>query len=389
MRDSVDALVHPVNTSAGDLKALNSVVCMCLCDPPPAATVGPVPFTKRARMVARRDDQRVTSGAPPIAVLAVWPAQTIPGPLATLVTNPEPTVQHMHKPARPVAAASVPRVDSPAWVPRPAVRTPTRPARENDRWEATAAEWVGTERHGLWRRISDQIYVQALQPLLSGGQPGLTLKTDLFDEAVSGGIAQELVHAGAVVVGIDLSRTIVRQASAQHPSLLAVVADTRVLPFKAGAFDTAVSFSTLDHFEIKSDIAVALGELGRVVREGGAALVTLDNARNPVIAFRNFLPPKLRRLVGVPYWVGPTLGPSGLRRTVECAGFRIEQSRALVHVPRAIVVALAQVIDRLASSRAARALAGLCHRFERLDQLPTRYLTGCFALVIGRRIAKD
>ncbi len=55
-----------------------------------------------------------------------------------------------------------------------------------------------------------------------------------------------------------------------------VVADGRYLPFRAGLFDVAFSFGVLQHFS-KDNVKLALGEVARVLKDGGTSLVQLVN----------------------------------------------------------------------------------------------------------------
>ena len=56
--------------------------------------------------------------------------------------------------------------------------------------------------------------------------------------------------------------------------------------FPPASFDVVLSTSTLDHFDRRDEIAVALAELRRVLADGGRLLVTLDNPANPILRLR-------------------------------------------------------------------------------------------------------
>ena len=55
-----------------------------------------------------------------------------------------------------------------------------------------------------------------------------------------------------------------------------IVADARHLPFPDRSFDVVFSYSVLQHFS-KDDTRTTLGEVGRVLRPGGSALIQLAN----------------------------------------------------------------------------------------------------------------
>ena len=237
----------------------------------------------------------------------------------------------------------------------------------------------------LWRAHSDRVNGSLLArwlPPLAGLR---VLKTDLFDEAVGTGLYPALAGA-ARVVGIDVSPAVVASARRRYAELEGVVADVRRLPFEDGEFDVAVSISTLDHFASEDELRAGLAELARVLAPGGRLVVTLDNGQNPVVALRNRLPLGLLRRVGaVPYFVGETCGPRGLRRLLAETGFAVEETTAVLHCPRAAAVAGASLVERRASERGRHSYLRFLERFERLEQAPTRTLTGYFVAARATR----
>jgi SAM-dependent methyltransferase len=241
----------------------------------------------------------------------------------------------------------------------------------NAEWDVVATSWEqGTGADAL-RAYSDAVNTVLLERWLPE-RIGTALKTDLFDEAKGEGLVGLLLARAERVVGVDVSPAIVREAGWRNPGLEAVVADVRRLPIGTGSIDAVVSNSTLDHFEAREDIERALAELARVLRPGGLLVVTLDNAANPLIWLRNRLPYELLHRVGlVPYPVGRTLGPRGLRGAVVRAGLAVEQTAVIAHVPRLLVRAL-----ELRSRHLLRA--------EIAGAAPTRALTGQFAAVLAR-----
>jgi len=252
-------------------------------------------------------------------------------------------------------------------------------------------DWAGaldrrpTVARPLWRRYSDRINGALVRRWLPHEPSGRVLKTDLFDEATGAGLYPRLAERFAGIAGIDVDGRIVEAAAARYPDLEAVLADVRALPFGDGAFAAVVSSSTLDHFPARDDIAGALTELRRVLEPGGRLLITLDNLANPAVALRNALPyPLLRRLGLVPYFVGASHGPRGLRDALGGAGFEVRELTATQHSPRAAAVALARALEGR-SAVAQQRLLDLLAACERLDRLPTRFLTGCYVAAVAVR----
>ena len=207
------------------------------------------------------------------------------------------------------------------------------------------------------------------------------LKTDLFDEAVSDGLTPVLDAHASRVVGVDLNVEIVDAARRRHPGIEAHVADVRELPFESATFDAVVSNSTLDHFDHEREIAVAVGELARVLRPGGHLLLTLDNPANPVVALGKALPRsglnRAWRAVGkstarvglTPYYMGATLNPQAMRQTARAAGLEPIEETTLVHAPRILAVIVASALE----SRSPRVQSGflaLLAACERLGSTP-------------------
>lgn len=60
-----------------------------------------------------------------------------------------------------------------------------------------------------------------------------------------------------------------------------VLADVRCLPFRNEVFDWAISVATYHHIEGKQERLGALNELGRVLRPGGEAFITVWNHWQP------------------------------------------------------------------------------------------------------------
>jgi SAM-dependent methyltransferase len=239
-------------------------------------------------------------------------------------------------------------------------------------WDAAVASWRDTPGTALLRAYSDEANRRLLAAWLPPRCRRL-LKTDVFDEAVAGGLSPFLASRADELVAVDASPAAVAAARRRHPELEAHVADVRTLPFEDASFDAVVSNSTLDHFPSLADVEAAVRELRRVLEPGGVFVLTLDNPWNPLVALRNALPFRpLARLGLVPYYVGATCGRGRLRRLLGAAGFEVEEVGAVLHVPRVVV-------------RALRPPLRLVLEGERLERWPTRYLTGQFVAARARR----
>jgi SAM-dependent methyltransferase len=243
---------------------------------------------------------------------------------------------------------------------------------------------IGLSEPRLWRLHSDAINRGFLDAALRGRRFRNAIKTDLFDEGMTAGIVPTLRGVADSVSGIDVSPDIVERARRRHPDLAATTADVRHLPFDDDSFDLVVSLSTLDHLESLAEIESAMGELARILAPGGTLALTMDNLANPAVALRNLLPSApLWRMGLVAYRCGPTVGPRRLERLVRAAGMRPRMGSALMHCPRLPAVTFARRLERSPGTHD-RFLRG-ARRFEALDRLPTRYLTGYFAAIVADR----
>lgn len=111
-------------------------------------------------------------------------------------------------------------------------------------------------------------------------------------------------------------------------------------------------------------------------------ILTLDNLANPVIFIRSRLPFRfLHRFRIVPYYVGATCGPTGLRAILAEVGFKLIEVDTIMHCPRVLAVLLARWIEKNTGSDLQRRYLRFLNVFECLSRLPTRFLTGYFIAV--------
>jgi hypothetical protein len=115
-------------------------------------------------------------------------------------------------------------------------------------------------------------------------------------------------------------------------------------------------------------------------------LLTMDNLDNPMVWLRNHLPAAWLERVGVvPYKMGKTMGVRGLRALVLSAGLEVLRSTAILHCPRVLAVAAAAWLQRQKDANAPPQFLRALRAFERLEDLPTRYLSGHFVALLARK----
>jgi SAM-dependent methyltransferase len=257
----------------------------------------------------------------------------------------------------------------------------------NEYWDSVAGRWHEEQPQQLWRSYCDTLNGRLIRRFLADRKVERALKTDLFDEATSvTGLIPFLSEPARSVVGFDLSFLTTHLARAKHPALQACSSDARSLPFAEASFDIVLSNSTLDHFAEADDIDIAVREIVRVLRPGGRLLMTLDNLANPVIALRRALPHRLLNRLGlVPYYTGATCGPKRLRTLLQEAGLEPLHVGAMMHCPRVPAVMVANLIDRLGRPGRGSRLESFLLKWEILEKLPTRYLSGYFIAVLAER----
>jgi SAM-dependent methyltransferase len=253
-------------------------------------------------------------------------------------------------------------------------------------WETVVRPLLNAPAEALWRAHSDAVNAALLARWLPSETCRFLLKTELFDEAIGEGLYPLLAMRADSVAALDLAPSVLAAAVARYPQLLAVTADVRRLPFGSETLEIIVSNSTLDHFETSHEITSALRELFRVLRRGGRLLLTMDNLANPAVAIRNVLPFRLLRRLGLAsYPFGATGGRRRLTRLLREVGFEVEETVALLHCPRVLAVPIARRLQRRGTAAKRTRFLRRLQSWERLANLPTRYLTGYFVGVDARK----
>lgn len=252
-------------------------------------------------------------------------------------------------------------------------------------WDEVADRFEADSQSPTWRVYMQHCYTTLATRWFREAIPGRTLKTDLFEEAVT---PFHLFGAlGAEAVGMDVSLSVVRAAQQRFSgeargAAPLVVCDARRLPWATHSMARILSGSSLDHFEHARDIEVALKELVRCLRPGGCLVVTFDNPHNPLVWLRNALPFSwLARIGLVPYFVGATYDRDTARRTLEQLGMTVTHVDAMAHAPRALAIWAGRRYARnhtQPSQRLLRALAVFDRLFARSL---LRFRTGYYVAV--------
>ena len=132
----------------------------------------------------------------------------------------------------------------------------------------------------VWRKQLKNIFQELQTCWLPDGLKGTGLKTDLYDEATySDWVLGPFVPQNTPCIGIDLSFNTAQAAQRRMKTRnvtehRVVLNDVRCLSFHSQFFNYVLSHSSIDHFENKGDISLAIGEMYRVLKPGGQISVS-------------------------------------------------------------------------------------------------------------------
>lgn len=144
--------------------------------------------------------------------------------------------------------------------------------------EAWFRQWFGEEYLRLYPHRDEEEAARAVELLLETSD--LAPGTRVLDLACGAGRhLTPLRAAGLTATGLDLSLPLLRRAAARAGRPGLVCGDMRSLPFAAGVFGAVAQFFTsFGYFATREEDRRVLGEVRRVLADGGTFLLDFMNA---------------------------------------------------------------------------------------------------------------
>lgn len=205
------------------------------------------------------------------------------------------------------------------------------------RWEAvfsqipTHAEAPSTRYYRECEELLFRTYV--------GSLPGKRVfKTDLWDEARNTRILLWVGQQGGLAYGIDIAPSVVEEAQQVfHRHGIApgfVVGDVRQIPFGDNTCDVVYSMGTIEHFP---ETEGAVGEIFRVLRPGGTAIIGVPNKLDPFL--RPLMVTVLNWFGLYPYGYEKSYASGELAAMARRAGFHVQAVTGLLFLPGVLRIA--------------------------------------------------
>ena len=141
-----------------------------------------------------------------------------------------------------------------------------------------------------------------------------------------GAFAAVLADAGADVTAVDVAAEALRRTARRAPGVRVLqIAEAAPLPFDEDAFDVVWAGETLEHV---ADVTGLLAEVRRVLRWGGALLVTVPNQARLVVALEALAGKPLERRLDPRADHLRFFTKRALREMLEAGGFAHVEVRA-------------------------------------------------------------
>jgi SAM-dependent methyltransferase len=253
-------------------------------------------------------------------------------------------------------------------------------------WERTA-----NALSDLWAAPTTQYYRRSEVALIQRAFGPLAgkrvLKLDLWNEAFNTRILHWMAEQGAEVFAFDLSHTVAsrarRQAKGHAGCERVACADIREFPFRDASFDYLYTMGTIEHIR---EYRQSLGEVRRVLREGGKAVVGVPYRWDPFL--RPLLVVLLELLGKYPYAPERSFGARELRRDLEGAGLQVLERTGILALPG--VLRLADLYLHTHGLRLDRLTGALSRPFEYCERrFPTIQNLGYLMAIVVQRPLGD
>jgi ubiquinone/menaquinone biosynthesis C-methylase UbiE len=169
--------------------------------------------------------------------------------------------------------------DVSAYLRRVAPAPPTAEASSPAHFDATASEWDASYEERSLRAHRRRSRLEAVVRLVGSG-PGALLEVGVG----SGRLLARLSEVGWTVTGLDAAPRMVELARTRVPEAADRISVDRAeaLPFADESFDVAVAIGVLEY----TVVDVALGEIARVLRPEGRAVIGLRSRHAPTVVWQ-------------------------------------------------------------------------------------------------------
>ena len=215
--------------------------------------------------------------------------------------------------------------------PPAAASTRERQRRDWDRVASSVSDFYGARSTQYYRRCEIALLQRAFGPL----RGKRLLKLDLWNEAFNTRILHWARDQGAEVFGFDLSQVVAararhndRQVRSANPALRLLRGDIREIPVADASVDLVYTMGTIEHID---EFNQAIGEIERVLRPGGRAIIGVPHRWNL------FLRPLMVALLTAcgRYLYAPerSFGAGELRRLIESHGLQVTWRSGLLTAP--------------------------------------------------------
>ena len=155
----------------------------------------------------------------------------------------------------------------------------------------------------------------------------------------TGWFSKRAMEAGADVYSVDIGFNLLKKV-AEKCNSKKIVSDGASLGIKDGVFDLVIATESIEH---TFDPKAVLGEIHRVLKDGGILILTVPNrAWHFTVPVANML--KIRKYDGYENWVGYY----ELQRWLKELGFSVEKIRGF-HLFPFVLPVLNPVLDKLDS----------------------------------------